>query len=1014
MKRWFSLLLALVLACAHLPAPLAAAFAEESQDDLSVELVEAAEEENWDEVLTDDEVPLGGDVALENEALETDLESDVTLAPAENAGEELVFDLGDMTAEDLETAEATAEPETAPATARYGCVAAGEAPVYAGAGDDEIIAWAAGDAVVLLSGAAEEGRAPVAFDTERGIVEGWMDEAQLTLLSDEEISNYMDTAAENGPVSLYDDDPDMPLCLTACRFPEAEEAQEPESAAEDDVSPAEAQEPVEAAADDASETAQPAEDGEPEDSEPMEAEPGDAPEAPVEEVPEEIVEEVEEEQPAPEAPVEEVHEETVEEMEEEQPAPAEDDPETADPEGEDDAVLASEALEEAFAMDAYGVVLPQAAEGSFELNSKSVSLAVGETWLIKAADADGKEIPAESLSFSSSSNYISVDASGCVTAVAPGAAQVDVSYNNEIQSVSVTVLNLPASVTLSPSAMTIGEGLESPELRVTFEAGTGAQYSFSSSNPTVAEVDDRGSVYGVAEGQATITVFVSNTVTASCVVTVEKAPERVTLNTESLVMGEGDDSCKLTAQVPQNAHQEPLDWSSSDDSVVSVDDNGHLTANKVSEDPVTITVKTYNKKAAKCSVIVTNAPETLSLNGAKNLTMYKGQKLTPACSAVDANNVVCDVAKTTFNSDHSSIVAVDAAGTLTAKAEGTATITATAYNGVATTMVVTVMPAVNSLKLAAKSKPSTGYLGVGQTWSGWQVTKNPSNAYPYTYTYSSTNSSILKVTNATTGAFKAMKVGTAYIVVTSANGKSAKYKFVVKKAPTKLSLSPAKGKLKAGKSARYKFSLNGAGGSYTFTSSNPKVATVSASGKVKALKAGTAKITLKTYNGKRKTVTLRVYARSYPGLPGYLASTTSSYRSGMSREQKLEYVIYVAQNRLGCKYVWGNFGPSKFDCSGFTYYCFGKVGVKMQNSAYRQGYLGNYKKIKKISQLRRGDLVCFNTSNDGDLCDHVGIYLGNGYFIHASSSAGKVIISQFKSRSSNYYQRNFSWGRRIL
>ena len=142
-----------------------------------------------------------------------------------------------------------------------------------------------------------------------------------------------------------------------------------------------------------------------------------------------------------------------------------------------------------------------------------------------------------------------------------------------------------------------------------------------------------------------------------------------------------------------------------------------------------------------------------------------------------------------------------------------------------------------------------------------------------------------------------------------------------------------------------------------------------------------------------------------------LASTTDKYSSSMTNAQKLEYVIYVAQQQLGKKYVFGASGTSTFDCSGLTMYCFKQIGISLAHSAYTQGYSDTYSKVSSKSSLRRGDLVFFNTMSDGDSCDHVGIYLGNDYFIHASSGAAKVVVSNL---GSGYYSRVYSWGRRIL
>lgn len=141
-------------------------------------------------------------------------------------------------------------------------------------------------------------------------------------------------------------------------------------------------------------------------------------------------------------------------------------------------------------------------------------------------------------------------------------------------------------------------------------------------------------------------------------------------------------------------------------------------------------------------------------------------------------------------------------------------------------------------------------------------------------------------------------------------------------------------------------------------------------------------------------------------VPQSIRSNTTS--SGGS---KVEYAIYVAQNLLGAPYSSNANPPKSFDCAKFCHYCYCKAqsGV-VKGSSYAQGYDDSFAKIS-YDNLRRGDMVCFDTVSDGDECDHTGIYLGSGYFIHASSAAKKVILS---SLSSGYYKRTFSWGRRIF
>lgn len=124
-------------------------------------------------------------------------------------------------------------------------------------------------------------------------------------------------------------------------------------------------------------------------------------------------------------------------------------------------------------------------------------------------------------------------------------------------------------------------------------------------------------------------------------------------------------------------------------------------------------------------------------------------------------------------------------------------------------------------------------------------------------------------------------------------------------------------------------------------------------------------------------------------------------------------LLLLSTQQLDKPYKYGTTGPDSYDCSGLVVYCYQEVfDITLPRSAKDLGYCENYQRIENIEDLYRGDVVCFNTeSDDGDLSDHVGIYLGDGEFIHAPSSKGKVLIARLDE---GYFNRVFSWGLRIV
>ncbi len=126
---------------------------------------------------------------------------------------------------------------------------------------------------------------------------------------------------------------------------------------------------------------------------------------------------------------------------------------------------------------------------------------------------------------------------------------------------------------------------------------------------------------------------------------------------------------------------------------------------------------------------------------------------------------------------------------------------------------------------------------------------------------------------------------------------------------------------------------------------------------------------------------------------------------------KVQNFINIALAQQGKPYVWGAEGPNSFDCSGLVHYCLNQAGHSVgRSTADTYSKRTSWQRVEK-NELVPGDLMFYFSDKPGDTTriGHTGIYLGNGYHIHASSSNGFVIISEFKG----WYDKQFSHGRRV-
>ena len=144
--------------------------------------------------------------------------------------------------------------------------------------------------------------------------------------------------------------------------------------------------------------------------------------------------------------------------------------------------------------------------------------------------------------------------------------------------------------------------------------------------------------------------------------------------------------------------------------------------------------------------------------------------------------------------------------------------------------------------------------------------------------------------------------------------------------------------------------------------------------------------------------------------PTAIATASAAPTAAPAPSQGLEQFIDALYSQLGKPYVFGSSGPDSFDCSGLVYYCLRQAGLNIGrlNAAGYSNYAG-WQRIDGKENLIRGDLVFFYDDAYSRI-SHVGVYLGNNSFLHASATAGSVVISN----AGNWFNTHLAWGRRVF
>ena len=413
-------------------------------------------------------------------------------------------------------------------------------------------------------------------------------------------------------------------------------------------------------------------------------------------------------------------------------------------------------------------------------------------------------------------------------------------YNGRTATCTITIKKAPVegTVSLNKSAVKLGVGM-TDRLSIRYANGYGGEYSFESSDESVATVSADGTVKGISAGTATVYAITYNEIKVPCEVTVLPGPSAndIHVNNEEIMIGVKESYTVVPTY--SDAFMTKLSYSSGAPSVAKVSASGKITGVKVGEANVTISTLTGETK--QIHITVMPAPFNITLNRT-SATMYGGQteQLIAAANAGTAGRI-------TWSSSNSKLATVDENGVVTVLGtSGTVKITAKTYNGKSAGCNITLKkePTEGTVKLS-KSDMS---LAVGMSD---RVSVSFTKGYGAEYAFESSDPAVASVSGK--GTVTALAPGEAVISAVMKNGVSVQCKVKVYAAPSAGDISLNVSALTLGVSETFMLSADYDHSTYmtklTYSSGKNSVAKVSSTGKITAVKAGTAVITVRTSNG---------------------------------------------------------------------------------------------------------------------------------------------------------------------
>lgn len=489
---------------------------------------------------------------------------------------------------------------------------------------------------------------------------------------------------------------------------------------------------------------------------------------------------------------------------------------------------------------------------ALQVSPSSVSIEKSETSKISYTTTP-EDACVESVTYISSNTTVAtVSSTGLVKPVTSGETVITVTvfdgYQSYSENVTVTVLEDVIDVTavsFSPSSYTKYIGDEFVlQPTITPSDATDKTLTWSSSNESVATVDNNGAVIAISEGTATITATSTNGISGSCMISVNAvAVTSVGLNETTIEMSVYDTQELIATVSPSNATNQAITWKSSNESVATVTENGVVEA--ISAGSCYITASSVNGKTKNCTVVVNDIEPTSIAVSTSSCTLDIDDTKEVSVVLQPDNVTDTDLKWTSSNET----IATVSDGLIKAVSAGSATITVTTGNGLKKIIAVTV----NELLASSVTLNTSDIKLQANEQQSLVATVYPEKTTDKTIEWSSSDPSVATVSS--NGTVTAVSVGDAEITATTSNGMTAVCAVSVityTVAVNSVTVQPSTLALSVGDISSATVSIlpsNATNKSIAWSTDKSSVATVDQSGTITAVSVGTATITATAANG---------------------------------------------------------------------------------------------------------------------------------------------------------------------